>query len=222
MYSSYISQMITPKNYKKGTKDVHELVTYFISTIHAFMACVGGLYFCLNHHNMDTKMIDMIFNISLGYYISVIIYLFLSCSKNYFSILPFLVHHSVTITILLYQINSTTPYYKDTAYFGSRLYLAEFSVIPLNYIWYLKNTDENYKFNIRYVTAFEAVFRLFFMFRVLNYTELIYRLIDEEYIYNPMSLTVIILTLLNYVWCFKIYKIKNGVYKNYIEYKKTN
>ena len=207
IYNSHIAKMITPSNYKKSYTKVYELLSYFISTIHAIILCICGLYYCINYQKIDTDIIDMIFSASIGYYISDIIYLFVTCEKDYKSIITFVTHHIMTISALLYHSNINNIIYKNTAtYIGARLYLSEFSVIPLNYIWYLKNTDDNYKLNINYITAFEAVFRLFFVFRIINYSDLIRILIEKDYIYNPMSITIIILTILNYVWFYKIYK----------------
>ena len=221
IYCSHITKMITPINYKKSVNHGHELVTYFISTIHALFTGIFGLYYCINYSYDNAILLDIVFSVSIGYYASDIIYLFITCNNDYKNIISFLVHHLMSISCLLYQLSITNENYKtSSAYIGARLYLAEFSVIPLNYIWYLKNTDDNYKINIRYVTAFEAIFRLFFVFRIINYSELIIRLFDEEYIfiYNPLKIAVIILTILNYVWFYKIYQIKKAVKKNYLEH----
>ena len=63
---------------------------------------------------------------------------------------------------------------------------------------------------------------LFFVFRIINYSDLIRILIEKDYIYNPMSITIIILTILNYVWFYKIYKIKTSVQRYYDEQIKNS
>lgn len=222
IYNSNIAKMITPLNYKKSYQQVHELVSYSISTIHASLLFFGGLYFCINYTKNDISTIDKTIAASMGYYISDIIYLLITSSGNYLNIASFLAHHLVTLSCLIYQFNIPDQDYKAyIVYTGARLYLCECTVIPLNYIWYLKNTDNNYKINIKYVTAFEAVFRLFFVFRVINYSELIYRLVNENKIYSRFSIAIIILTMLNYIWFYKIYKIKTGVFKYYLNNKDT-
>ncbi len=210
-----LAGMITPKTYK-NKNTVHELVSYGMSTINAVILCMVGLYHCINPIDDNLNMIDYVFYISIGYYMSDIIYLFVTCT-DYVSIISFLVHHLMTIIMMVYQVKFT-EYRSHIGYIGMRLSLAEFSVIPLNYIWYLKNTDNDYKINSNYVTAFEACFRLFFVCRIINYTHLlylVYKLVESEIIENWMSSCVIILTLLNYVWFYKIYQINNAVKKFY-------
>jgi hypothetical protein len=210
-----LAKMITPDTYK-NKNTVHELVAYSMSTINALILCIVGLFHCINPVDDNLNMIDYVFYFSIAYYMSDIIYLFIT-SKDYVSNISFVVHHLMSITMMVYQVQFT-EYRNHVGYIGMRLCLAEFSVIPLNYIWYLKNTDNNYKVNYNYVIAFESCFRLFFLCRILNYTHLLhllYKLVESEIIHYLMSGCVIVLTLLNYVWFYKIYQIKNVVKKFY-------
>ena len=210
-----LAEMITPNTYK-NKNTVHELVAYTMSTINAVILCIVGLFHCINPVDDNLNMIDYAFYFSIAYYMSDIIYLFIT-SKDYVSNISFVVHHLMSITMMVYQVQFT-EYRSHVGYIGMRLCLAEFSVIPLNYIWYLKNIDSNYKVNYNYVIAFESCFRLFFVCRIINYTHLLYllyKLVESEIIHYLMSSCVIVLTLLNYVWFYKIYQIKNVVKKFY-------
>ncbi len=210
IYNSNIAEAITPTTYK-NKKTVYELISYIASTINAFILSMIGLYHCINTTDDNLHIIDYIFCGSIGYYISDIIYLFLT-SKNYMNNLSFFIHHLMTVSMMVYQVKYT----EDKSYFGyvgMRLVLAELSVIPLNYTWYLKNTDSNYKMNVKYVKAFKTVFIVFFVFRIMNYSHLIYKLIEDEVIYNLMPKCIIVLTLLNYIWFYKIYQINNSIQK---------
>ncbi len=208
IYNQKIAEMITPTTYK-NKKLTHELVSYSASTINACILSTIGLYHCINQTDDNLDMIDYVYYGSIGYYLSDIIYLLLT-SINHISNITFFIHHIMTLSMMVYQVKFTDnkSYF---GYIGTRLSLAEFSVIPLNYIWYLKNTDSNYKMNVKYVIAFEAVFRLFFVFRIMNYSQLIYKLIEDGIIYDYKSIGIISLTLLNYIWFYKIYNIKKSI-----------
>ncbi len=219
--SPYIANLITPTKYKILSKNhTHDLVSYIVSTVHSIILCIVGLFICIGKPLNQSSVVDLLFYFSSGYYVSDILYL-LTTSPTIKSAIPTIIHHLSVIFCQTSHILLPISDFKSYAtYCAARMALAEYSVLPLNYIWYLKNTDKNYKINIRYVTAFEALFRLFFVFRIINYSHLIYEILLDGHVFNPMAFMLYILTTLNYVWFYKIYKIKTSTMKYYVENSK--
>jgi hypothetical protein len=215
IYNQNIAKMITPKSFKKSVMYSHELVAYFVSSIHSGFMAISGLFNLIDKNIVSDSFFESVFYSSMGYYLSDLLYLIITNTDIGYTI-PFIIHHLTCIVMEIYTLILPIGIYKNIIrYYGTRFCLAEFSVIPLNYIWYLKNTDSNYKTNIKYKTAFEAVFRLFFVCRIINLTHLIYEICISDYRYDVMNIAGLSLTLLNYIWFYKIYKINKTIKKSF-------
>ncbi len=219
--SIFFSKIITPTNFKGGYEKSHEIVSYSMSTIHSI---VSGTINLLNLLGMiDSQTVYTSYYFSFGYFFGDILYLFMisKTKKDLIDQSTFLIHHIVVIIGQLIELS----YNEDIVrYYTGRMYLAELSVIPMNFAWIIKNTDVEYKKNYYYRTAFEAFFRTYTVFRVLNYGQLMYSWvsIDFQYFFGGIILTC--LSLLNFVWFYKICQIKFALDKieidSKIQYKK--
>jgi len=194
-------ERLMPNNYYKGVGKMHLLVSYLNSTIHAsVLSVIVSLYL------MDIVGIiwlENAFRFSIGYLLVDIIYIFdenVNYDMSIMTTLLTIIHHLLTINYenLIFVVDDNLI--ELARYVLSRSILSELAVIPLNYAWYLINTKQSnsFKFNI----ASSITIISYFLFRIVNFTELYYELyMLEQYFYLGIGIPI---GILNYYWFYKL------------------
>jgi hypothetical protein len=218
--NNFFSKSITPKNFKGGIENAHEITAYGMSTIHSIIV---GIINSLNILSLvDNQTVYTLYYFSFGYFCGDILYLFLisKTKKELLGQATFLTHNFIAIMgqmiELTYQNTLMENYIRN---YTGRMYLAELSVIPMNICWFIKKIDENYKKNYYYRTSFEGFFRTYIVFRILNYSHLMYLLFTESYQYLYQGTPLIFLTILNFIWFYKICQMKVSLDKIETDYQ---
>jgi uncharacterized membrane protein YkgB len=229
LYNKYLASLITPKTFKKNKKTstypfenykfAHELVTYAMSTIHGTTIATVSLLNLLGV--IPTYYVYNTYCFSIGYFISDIGYLLLTSNHlhnflgNYKSFLGLeyllqftkhdlllIIHHILVIHYEIFTVNSTGYLKVASLYYFSKIFLAEYAVIPLNMCWYLKNTVVNYKESHIYKANGILLLVTYFLFRVVNFILILYNLyVDNLMLYGMLGLPII---GMNYYWFYKI------------------
>lgn len=192
---------ITPKNYIESERGIHKLVSYGFSTIHALFISISSTLYLLNI--IDNYEIKQVFFISIAYYLADLYYVIDSTNKikllDYFTIC----HHSVMIimyNIIFIQINNDLNLENTLLKYMNRGLLAEYSVLTLNYSWYLVNTKQDKSNNMLISSILTLI--LYFFTRVINFTCLIY-----NFLYDGLFIALAVmlpLFLINYYWFYKL------------------
>ena len=148
------------------------------------------------------------------YYLSDLYYVIYSTKKltkiEYFTIC----HHNIMIYCQIFVfIQNDYDVEKMSLYYLNRGYLAEYSVISLNYSWYLINTNQGNSRKMIISSIITLI--LYFITRVINFTSLIYNLSNDGYLL--MLIGIMPLFLINYYWFYKLfskaYCIYSKIYK---------
>jgi len=87
--------------------------------------------------------------------------------------------------------------------------LAEYSVLTLNYSWYLVNTKQDYSYKMVISSLLTLV--LYLITRVVNFTVLIYNFWSDDLI--PAIVLMMPLFLINYYWFYKLMCKAHRIYK---------
>jgi hypothetical protein len=215
------SKSITPQNFKGGSDKSHEIIAYGMSTIHSI---VVGIFNSLNILGLiDNQTVYTSYYFSFGYFCGDIVYLFLisKTKKELLDQATFIFHHLVTIIGQMIELSYQNDINENKIrFYTGRMFLAELSVIPMNISWFIKNIDVDYKKNYYYRIAFEAFFRLYIVFRIINYSHLSYLWITQDFNYIIEGMPLAFLSLLNFIWFYKICQIKIGLNKVVIVYHK--
>ena len=197
----YFTTLITPKNYSDPLHSSHKLISYGFSTLHAIFISFSATLYLLNI--IDNYDIKQAYFISISYFLADIYYVSDSVTKlkklEYFTIC----HHIVMILmyyILIIEIHNDINLENTLLYYFNRGILAEYSVIPLNYSWYLVNTKQDASNNMFISSLLTLV--LYFFTRIINFTLLMYNLWN----YNLLHAVVLFLPLflINYYWFYKL------------------
>lgn len=215
----YFITVITPKNYSESLHGSHKLVSYGFSTLHAiFISFVATLYLLDIIDNYDIKQA---FFISISYYLADIYYVSDSVKKfkklEYFTIC----HHIVMILmcyVLIIEIYNDMNLENTLLYYFNRGLLAEYSVIPLNYTWYLVNTKQDGSTKMFISSILTLV--LYFITRIVNFTLIIYNLWN----YNLLLVVTLFLPLflINYYWFYKLMCKAVRIYNKTMVIEKTS
>lgn len=215
----YFITVITPKNYSEPLHGSHKLVSYGFSTLHAiFISFVATLYLLDIIDNYDIKQA---FFISISYYLADIYYVSDSVKKfkklEYFTIC----HHIVMILmcyVLIIEIYNDMNLENTLLYYFNRGLLAEYSVIPLNYTWYLVNTKQDGSTKMFISSILTLV--LYFITRIVNFTLIIYNLWN----YNLLLAVTLFLPLflINYYWFYKLMCKAVRIYNKTMVIEKTS
>lgn len=183
--------------YLYNNKD-REYNSRYLSNIHALMITIVSFYNCFITKIINDNM-DIYFSISLGYAIFDSYRAFKKKETEY------IVHHLIMIIslfpIILNYYNLiilNNLYY----YFISRAFLSESSTIFLNNCWLSIKQNKNH--NIEFKINSLLLIVLFFLFRIVNFTNLIYSIYGTEY--NKFLILHLPLTFLNYIWFYKLIK----------------
>ena len=197
----YFAQAITPINYIEPIHGSHKLVAYGFSTLHAIFISFSATLYLFNI--IDTYDIKQAFFISISYFLADIYYVSDSVKKlkklEYFTIC----HHIIMIVmyyVLIVEIHNDINLENTLLYYFNRGLLAEYSVIPLNYTWYLVNTKQDGSNNMFISSILTLV--LYFITRIVNFTLIIYNLWN----YNLLHAVTLFLPLflINYYWFYKL------------------
>lgn len=197
--NSYFAMSITPSNYIDPVVGSHKLISYGFSTIHAsFTAICATLYL---YNIIDNYDIKQVFFISMSYYLADLFYTITSTKKllilDYFTFC----HHFVMFYYHNLVFIQNDPILENNLLFYlNRGYIAEYSLVSLNYSWYLINTkqDNGIKMMISSITTLV----LYFITRILNFTVLLYKVWQDDLVL--VSIVVLPLMMINYYWFYKI------------------
>ena len=212
----YFAMSITPKNYIDPLHGSHKLISYGYSTYHAVFLALSATLYLLNI--IDNYDIKQVFFISISYYSADIYYVINSTKKltklDYFTIC----HHIVMI--LMYYVIFIEIYINQEntlLYYMNRGILAEYSVLTLNYSWYLINTKQDNTNNMLISSVLTVV--LYFITRVINFTRLIYNFWDDDLLFGIVLMMP--LFLINYYWFYKLMHKAVRIYHKTKFLKKT-
>lgn len=204
----YFSITIAPNNYIDPINESHKLIAYGFSTIHAiYISFYTTLYL---YQIIDNYAIKQANFISMCYYLSDLYYVIYSTKKltklEYFTIC----HHNIMIYCQMFVfIQNDYDVEKMSLYYLNRGYLAEYSVISLNYSWYLINTNQGNSRKMIISSIITLI--LYFITRVINFTLLIYNLSNDGYLLMLMG--VMPLFLINYYWFYKLFSKAYRIYR---------
>lgn len=170
----------------------------YLSSIHAIIITIISFYNCFINRILNQNM-DMFFSLSLGY---AIFDTYRALKKKE---TEFIIHHLIMIVSLFpivlnyYNIFILNHLYY---YYISRAFLSESSTIFLNNCWLL--IKENKKSGIEFKINSFMLIILFFLFRIVNFTNIIFSIYYTKY--SMFLLLHIPLTILNYIWFYKLIK----------------
>ena len=199
--SSIFCKLIKPANYIKSNNECHKLIAYSFSAIHAtYLAIMSSLYI---YNYCNDNYLSFAFKISIGYYLTDCSYIIktemLKYKLNMDSIL-IMIHHLVVIYYELVMINKTTPLYNDYIYYMSKVFMCEYSVLPLNYCWYLVNTNQAH--TRKFIISSAITLLLFFITRVVNFTNIIIEIYYDGLI--EIAYVGLLVAFINYFWFYKL------------------
>jgi len=195
----FFSMFIAPINYIEPLSKSHKIISYTYSSIHSiFIAFFSSLYIfgIIGRYGLTQS-----FFISMSYYLADIVYIIDTSEKisnhNYYILL----HHMI---IIYYQIFSYIQNDSIKIYYGlfylSRAFIAEYSVLPLNYCWYLLHTKQE-NTNKMIISSILTLI-LYFLTRVINLSMVVYDIwINGYFIFSLVGLPLV---LLNYYWFYKL------------------
>lgn len=192
---------LMPRNYVKGVEKMHLLVSYINSSVHA--SILGGVVSLYLLDMVSYIWLENVFRFSIGYLLADIIYLFDDTINYDLSIvytMLMIIHHILTINYenIIFIIDDNLVVL--ARYILARFFLAELALIPLNYSWYLINTKQEKTLKFTFASSFTVI--SYFVFRVINFTELFYQLyMLEHYFYLFIGLPI---GIMNYYWFYKL------------------
>ena len=200
----YFEFGIAPQNYIDLEHQTHKIVAYGFSTCHSiYISLYSTLYL---YQIIDTHIIKQAFFISMSYYLADLYYVIDSTKKLSKQDYLTLCHHSIMI---FYQmcvfIQNDYNLENNLLYYLNRGLIAEYSVISLNYSWYLVNTKQETSKKMMISSIITII--LYFITRVINFTLLIYGLWIDGFLL--ISSVMMPLFVINYFWFYKL------VYKAY-------
>jgi hypothetical protein len=210
----YFAQAITPLNYSESYSSSHKLISYGISTIHSLFISLSSTLYLFNI--IDNDDIKQAFFISFCYYLADIYYV--RDSTKIFKILDYftICHHCVMLLMyygIFIEIDNDIILENTLLYYMNRGLLAEYSVLTLNYSWYLVNTKQE-NTNHMFISSLLTLV-LYFITRVVNFTVLIYNFWCDDLL--PAIALMMPLFLINYYWFYKLMCKAYRIYNKSIE-----
>jgi hypothetical protein len=174
-------------------------ISYLSSTAHAIMVSLMSSLVVLGyrvHHSL--------YFYSIGYYMAdlwYLIYINVCQKKSIFTDSPLIIHHLVMLLYEGYTIIYDSDNYQ-VFYFLNRVLLAEFSVVPLNALWYYRTIDNTNKTGL--IISGVLLMITYFISRVVNLS-----ILFVEVYYSPiryMGICGFPVLIFNYMWFYKIVK----------------
>ncbi len=222
-HNRLFAMLITPIRYVESFDGCHKLVAYSASTIHAIMISIASslyIYEWISEYYYINILV-----LSMAYYLADCVYVIDSSKLIYTRLnLQFklhindylvLLHHSI---IIYYQIflfrqdrgdsngngngngNENVNYTKYALFYLSRMLIAEYTVVPLNYTWYLLHTNQTHTLQMKLSSIITLV--MYFLTRIVNFTYMFFLLYNDGVMLTAMiSLPLFIL---NYYWFCKL------------------
>lgn len=183
------------------------LLTYGMSTIHSVIISGSSILYFLNVIN--TVQIFNVYYFSIAYFMGDLIIIFLNsiinkkiCKEDTI----FIVHHFLTSGLELYVIISKNNDNINTLmYYLNMALIAEFPVIFLNIIWFMKNTVSNC-YEIKFFkVCFVSLWINYLIFRFINLNMLAYSAFQNNMIFEFLLGFPIV--MLNNYWFYKLTNI---------------
>ena len=195
----YFAEAITPLNYSDPIHGTHKLITYGFSTLHALFISVCSTLYLFNI--IDTYDIKQAYFISISYYLADTYYVIDSVKKLTKNEYFLLCHHIVMIVIyyvIFIKINNDNNLENYLLYYVNSGLIAEYSLLALNYSWYLIHTKQDTS-NKMFISSIVTL-TLYFLTRIVNFTRLLYNYCED----GGVSAIVLVmpLFLINYYWFF--------------------
>ena len=202
----YFIMLITPKNY--SDPEIHKIITYGFSTINASLLAICATLYLFQI--IDAYAFKQVFFISMGYYLADSVYTIESAKKltklEYFIIF----HHTVLVYYQIIVFTQTDIIVEKTLlYYFTKGLIAEYSLVSLNYAWYLVNTKQN-NTNKMFVSSVVTLI-LYFFTRILNFAFILYNVYYDGFIL--ISIAGLPLVLINYFRFYKLCFNANKIYK---------
>lgn len=200
-HNQKLIKFFKPTNSIEPYTKCHRLIEYGFSTIHASFTAIMATLYILQYINDESFLWGL--KLSIGYYLAdcIVIIDTIKSNKNiklqdYFTLL----HHFIVIYYeILFITRDKTLIENRGLYFFSNLFVAEYSLIPLNYSWYLLHIDEGN--SIKFIFASVITLILYFFTRVINITIILGQMWYDDFIsINYISIMLII----NYYWFYKL------------------
>ena len=195
----YFAMAIAPQNYNNPEYQAHKLVAYSFSTFHAiYISLFSTLYL---YQFIDNHTIKQAFFISMSYYLADLYYVIDSTNKltkqDYITIC----HHNIMIFYQMFVfIQNDYNLENNLLYYLNRGFIAEYSVISLNYSWYLLNTKQ--KNSKKMIISSIITIIMYYFTRVVNFTLLIYSLWNDGFLL--IASVMMPLFFINYYWFYKL------------------
>lgn len=199
-----VAMWITPNGFKKDLKYAYEIVGYGLSTVHGGILAISATgYLC---GWLSPGFMDNIFRISIGFLCADIFYLLetgLIINKS-FQIMEIMLilHHFIMIFYKHFLLYSNVDIIESARFYLNQMYLAEYAVLPLNYCWYLINTNQCN--GLKFKMASILLIITYFVSRVMNFSIMMYNVWQDGLIrYILLGLPII---LMNYYWFILLLK----------------
>ena len=180
------------------------LLTYGMSSIHSVIVSGACILYFLNVLNI-MQMFN-VYYFSMAYFTGDFIIIFLNMiftNKITKDDLMFIIHHFITSILQLNIILSKNNKNIDTLiYYLNMSLMAEFPVIFLNIIWFMKNTITNYYEKPFFKICFVSLWCNYLIFRFINLNYLSYSVFQNNMIFE--FIISLPLLMLNNYWFYKL------------------
>ncbi len=112
----------------------------------------------------------------------------------------FILHHIIVIYYQAFTIDDRNELASTARYYFSYCFLSEYAVLPLNYGWYLINTNQTK--NKKYIITGIITIIVYFLSRIVNFPMILYILwLDGLLSYGLLAVPLI---AMNYYWFYKL------------------
>jgi hypothetical protein len=153
--------------------------------------------------------LEIVYKFSMGYYVADIIYVlsvaYSDKNKGRIAMISmqdafFILHHVIVIYYQAFTIDDRNELASTARYYFSYCFLSEYAVLPLNYGWYLINTNQTK--NKKFMVTGIITIIVYFLSRIVNFTTILYLLwLDELLSYGLIAVPLI---AMNYYWFYKL------------------
>jgi hypothetical protein len=172
----------------RNTPHKWEVVSRIYSSVHASIASVMAILYLITLHTVPYKIL-LVNSTVYVVFDSVVVFVKRHDIHND----TLLWFHHLLFFFGIYYIGHIPSYMHRVA----RVMLVEISTIFLNHGWYI------YKHNIwgfeKYIVTYLTLFT-YAVFRIINLTSMLF----HEYLFSLSGTYILLLTLLNYFWFYKI------------------
>ena len=211
-------KVICSKNYVKGIEKCYELVAYSMSAVNAVIISVFSSIYLLSYYASSSTVglqyglqygLEIVYKFSMGYYVADIMYLlsvaYSDKNKGRIAMISmqdafFILHHAIVIYYQAFTIDDRNELASTARYYFSYCFLSEYAVLPLNYGWYLINTNQTK--NKKFIITGIITIIVYFLSRIVNFTMILYFLwLDGLLSYGLIAIPLI---FLNYYWFYKL------------------